>query len=220
MLVPIGILLGGCTHTHAWVSNYEREADTGLDGDDQITIILSARDAASPSEYDESGIEACLSGAMLATTSGLKFVPAEEFRRAAFPGQSFHDAPKKIEDLLAMLSDTEHRGRLVALKIRYLLVVSVATKTTWRSVDPKDDFLGKDGTKGSELLVEVLDVKLARRAGQLGVMASGESSAGVKLVGGGGAGLLIPVLYFAATESKACDVLGREAAQFLANERS
>jgi hypothetical protein len=97
--LPLALVVVGlcaCAHTHTGDVAVSRTAATGIEAGERVAIILGARNTLAPSESDEESIESCLAEAMRAEEPELAIIPAEEFRRAAFPGISFQDSPRAI----------------------------------------------------------------------------------------------------------------------------
>lgn len=208
--------LCGCAHTYTRFSE-SREAATGIESGERIAIILGAGNTSAPSESDEKDIESCLAEAMRAEEPKLAIVPSEEFRRAAFPGISFQDSPRNIEALLPLLTDAEQRERMASLKLRYLVILRTFTDITTTTPLGGDyafgiGVIGRTGIKDSQVTAEILDLKEARQSGKLIAHASGKTGFGALVL------LIVPIptnYYYAPTEWKACDSLGRATARFI-----
>jgi hypothetical protein len=222
-LVFVVVSLFACAHTNI-TDTETRNATTGIASGERIAIVLGARNDLAPSEADENSFESCLVDAMRAEEPKLAIIPTEEFRRSAFPGISFQDSPRSSGALLPLLTDAEHRERMSSLKLRYLVILEVSTKSTnlhWaysgrEGREDTDLHVGKEWEKFSHLTAQVLDLTEARQAGELIVGASGKAAVGVGVL------IMIPVpFYFSApTESRACASLGRATARFIMEKGS
>ncbi len=217
--------LAGCATTSVSV---DRAATTGIEPGDSVAVILGRPTDCEAhagkecpdaflAEATEKDFERCLAAAMLAERSDLTVIPTDELRRAAFPGSRFEDAPRSIAALLPLAQSAEFRRRIAALKLRYVLLVRVATETA----NAKPVFAASSGgvwgvggewDRISSVTAEILDLREARQSGALTASSYGR------------AGFVVPVLviiplppvpYSAMTETEACKALGKAVVEFL-----
>jgi hypothetical protein len=205
----------------------DRLAATGIEPEEGISLILGVEREckqkseaeclpSSVSESAERTLEYCVANALRAEKSDMRIIPAEEFRRVAFPGARFQDMPRTIKTLLPVLQDAGFRQRVIPLNLRYLVVVRVSTQ----KVNPETHLRVDEGVWGIEknwervslAVAEVLDVKQARQSG--GSTAESRGLEGIAFPF-----LLIvplpPVPYSSPTETSACQSLGKAIGKFV-----
>ncbi len=163
--------------------------------------------------YEQSTITRCVHRAMREAEPGLKIMPGRKFRDALFPWFEPATAPANTDELAAMLARPAVKRRVEELAIRYVVVAAGSTTK-------KDEgffFCGGGGPgvgclgfstqdRESRITAAVWDLKQGTSAGQLTAKTTGTNVS---------IGVLVPILFFSATETAACEGLGKRLAQFL-----
>ncbi len=217
----VGAALSGCT-TVATYSDRRFPTETLLG--EKFAVVLQQHEECRAGDCRDTSIgeaenefSACLANAASREVPGLMAVAGTEFRRLALGEAVGGQPPRTPAELMQLLHDTEFRQRINATRLRYVVVLSVVTSEasleqrfsrghygTWG--------IGNEWKRTSKLSATVVDLKEARESGLLLAGSSGKP------------GLLLPVVLvvplppvplFAATESAACESLGRAVARFL-----
>ena len=233
-LCLLTLLVSGCSATKKAVVNQTREAPTGIESDEGISVLLAryaegdeCKDLNSEdcgvhfeSEDTEKRFDRCLIRSMAKENPPpLRVVPGSEFRRLAFPGTAFVDSPRRPESVITLLGDSEFQRRIAPLSVRYLVLLDVSTSALGRRQTADGQLLlwvmKESWARTSRLTAVVLDIKGASRSGEIIADASGAAGVLVPFV------VLMPlppIWWSPATESWACAELGKAVAEFIRGE--
>ncbi len=174
----------------------------------EAVTVLSASQT-----HEQSTITRCVHRAMREAEPGLKIMPGQTFRDALFPWFEPTLAPANADELAALLARPAVKRRVEELSIRYVVV---ATGSTTKQ-DEGLFFCGGGGPgvgclgfasqdRESRITAAIWDLKQGTSAGQLTAKTTGTNVS---------IGILVPILFFSATETAACEGLGKRLAQFL-----
>jgi len=211
-LVTIVSLWVGCTT--AQVREF-RAAPTAIQPHEAVAIVLHqiAEKSSDETRVMEEELFGCISDALRKPHPGLRVVPPDKFRRAAFSDLDPEAAPTSLESLAVLLTHPVFRERIDPLRIHY--VVSVGGR--WEGKE--DAFVGYPVPgaiftwyRGVDLVASVLDVKQIRAAGEIDASVKGHGWLFM-------AGFLFPIGLPATTEGRACQDLGQAIAKFLTGEK-
>lgn len=150
----------------------------------------------------------CVSTQIKLAHPDLHIVPADEFRRVAFPDLPAEKAPSRPESLALLLDHSVFKERVAKLGLRYLIVVGALTK------QPKLEVWGGCGggyggagclalvvwDKESRMAASILDLREPVKPYELKETVTGNPWLAV--IG------IIPLAMPAPTESKACTDIG------------
>ncbi len=177
----------------------------------ELVAVLGTRQS-----YALSTITNCVEGAMRDAGPGLKIMPGRKFRDAFFPWLEPATAPANADEFGAMLARPAVKRRIEELAIRYVVVVVGATTKKSEGFF----FCGGAGHgvgclgfssqhRESKMTAAVWDLQQGTSTGQFAAKTTGTNIA---------IGLLLPIFFFSATETAACEGLGKRLAQFLAGK--
>lgn len=195
----------------------QRSASTGIETGESVTIVLNFSGDLSMEETQkvEEKYGRCIADALKRKNPEIRFVPAGKFRTAVFPGLDFASSPRTPGSYRLLLDNPGFQERIVALGIRYLVIVGGSTETQH---DFGDILCGagyggggcfglKVWKKTSALAGVIIDFKKSRTAGEVSATVTGKSWFAVLGI--------LPLGMPTFTESRACDELGESVGKFL-----
>ena len=155
----------------------------------------------------------CVNEEMQEAAPALEIMPARKFRDALYPWFEPATAPDHIDELTALLSRPAVKQRIGELDVRYVAVVG--GHTTRENEGAFGCFAAGHGAgclglgtedRESQFSAAVWDLKQGTSAGEITAKTSGTN---VYI------GVIVPIMFFSATESAACDALGKRLAEFV-----
>jgi len=181
---------------------------------ESVTAVLYAYKGMSPDEAHaiEHKVGNCIADALESAVPDVRFIPADEFRAAVFPGLSYAEAPSNPLFLTKLLLDSNFRARLQPLGLRYVILVSGATHQTGAGYG--GCFGGYGGAaclvfyvwdRHSNLAALIVDVSTAAAPERVQAEAVGMPGAGIVL--------WFPVAWPAFTKYAACKEFGHAVAE-------
>lgn len=212
-LFCIVCLWQGCTEVAV-----QRGATTsaGISPRDGLTAMLHFyRDMpVNAMEKAERKISDCIADGVRAAKLDARVVPPDEFRRVAFPGLLFEEIPRSPESLIPLVAHPGFQERIVALHLRYLVIVTggTAERETFSEggcAPPGGCIALRVVDRRSHLGALIVDVKQARTVEELRVEASGHPW--IAIIG------ILPVGLPAFTKHRACEEFGDTVAKAIAN---
>ena len=224
LLVCVAVLIAtasGCS-TATW--SLQRPDRVELGAEDAIAILLVHTPESRYSRAQEIDVTTCIESALRKKYPAVRLVAADEVRKSAFAGTE----PEAIASDSAFwdefLAQTETRGRLAPLGLRFLIPVTVveeqgpargAVRTTRGTM-----LVGvvREWDVWSRMKVDILDLGQARRAGTVESTGHGESYYGVGIGYGPPPIIPLPSANFAHPEGPACRELGNGVRAFFTGE--
>ena len=226
LVLVLACLVGGCGTMDTPVVNSRQSSSTAIASDEAVSIVLNryrqCEDARkedcwvdSSSASKERDFDGCVSKYLLKERPKLRILPAEEFRRVAFPDKEFLASPRSPEAIIELLSDAEFKRRVDSVHVRYLVVLDMETRNTAKDWDfdtakGMASAVDRHWIRESRLKATVIDMGHALQVGVANAEVSGNAGYVVPFI------LIIPlppIPYFSATESRACAELGQELGQ-------
>ncbi|MBI2876418.1 MAG: hypothetical protein HYY20_06015 [Candidatus Tectomicrobia bacterium] len=214
-LLAITSLWVGCTTVQVRES---REASTGAEPGEAVTVIFYST-SGSEARSAEKKLGGCIARAIRKAHPFVQMVPADEFRRTAFPDLDSEAVPRSPESLTLLLNSPVFLERIAPLRLRYLVLVGgITTEQHYKQDSPIwcGGGMGAAGClgvaiwdKNSRAGAFILDIKRASVAGEVRVTASGHPWIAALLI--------YPIGLPAFTESRACGELGEAVAKFIAS---
>ncbi len=208
-------LWAGCTTAHIGEG---RGQVTNVAGSEAVTVLLNYMGLEGRTVEEE--IVGCIRAVIRKVHPELRVIPADEFRRIAFPDLAPEAAPRSPQYLGMLLDNAVFRERIAPLNIRYLVAIGGDTRVETAggavaqplpySVSPSGGvFFGAwVWDRKTRLIATILDLKQSREATE--VSASAEGTAWLVVIQG------LPLGAPAFTETNACAALGDKVARFLA----
>lgn len=155
----------------------------------------------------------CVVEEMHEAAPDLTIMPAREFRDALYPWFEPATAPDHIDELTALLSRPAVKRRIEELDVRYVAVVG--GNTVGENEGAFGCFAAYSGAgclglstedRESRFSAAVWDMKQGTSVGALSAKSSGTNVF---------IGLIVPIVFYSATASAACDALGQRLAEFV-----
>ncbi len=163
--------------------------------------------------YEQSRITQCVHRAMREAEPGLKIMPGSKFRDALFPWFEPTLVPANANELAALLARPAVKRRVEELAIRYVVVAAGSTTEKNEGFffcgggGPGAACLGfSSQDRKSTMTAAIWDLKQGTSAGQLTAKTTGTNVS---------IGVLVPIFFFSATETAACEGLGKRLAQYV-----
>lgn len=174
----------------------------------EIVTVLSATRTSARTEF-----ATCVHEAMLETAPNLALMPGHEFRDALYPWFEPATLPADVEELSMLISKPAVKRRIEELAVRYVVVIAGNTDRqnegsfTCVATYSGAGCLGfSSEERTSRLSAALWDVEQGASAGEVTAKTAGTRVS---------IGVIVPILFFSATESAACDGLGERLAQLL-----
>lgn len=212
MYLPVWLLLlqvmTGCVPLPgvALIDETELPSDTiqVLAPGEAVTIVSGA--------FDDAGkAPLCVSESLHASNPAIRRIPPEEFRDSLFPWFEKATAPRREEELAAVMSRPLVKARLEELNLRYLVEVNDPSTSEGSFKGPHLILAGVGwAERESEITASVWDLKEAAHVGSARVSTSGHNVVATWIIFSG--------IFLPATETTACQELGRGLAALLTGE--
>lgn len=155
----------------------------------------------------------CIMEEMREAAPELAIMPAREFRDALYPWFEPATTPDHIDELTALLGRPAVKRRIEELDVRYVAVVGGRTDSENEGAFGCAGAYAGAGCLGvgtedrhSHFSAAVWDLKQGNSAGAITAQTSGTSVF---------IGVIVPIMFFSATESATCDALGKRLADFM-----
>jgi hypothetical protein len=167
------------------------------------------------SRSTEEEVAGCIGKAIAAVQPTVRLVPAEEFRRVAFPALTPLEIPHGGQQWIEQAADAAFRARIASLDLRYLIIVEGSTNQDWQfqTAGSFSKYTAGaawlTGERASSYSATIVDVKRRSEVGRVDVRARGRSTIVI---------LPLPVPIISPTEARACNDLGERVANFLFGE--
>ncbi|HTZ39019.1 MAG TPA: hypothetical protein VMB77_02590 [Syntrophales bacterium] len=144
----------------------ERFSRTGMESQETAVILLESYvddNKRKDSEEKEQELTDCMrqaisDGQLIQTT-----VTGIDFRATLFPGIKFENAPRSSEALLDLLKNDDVQNRILAMSVRYFIIVDIRTYSSDKTMTP---LLGSS-TRSSIFHATVLDAKHRMKSGEI-----------------------------------------------------
>ena len=215
--------MAGCTTA---LVREDRSAPTGLAPGDTMAVLLSSSLDDERLAQLEQTLAGCLRAGLGHGYANLRIVSSKEFFNQDAPQTADGQGPARRFSWDSLAGDPAFYGRIVALKLRYLIVINAeeGSRLTGAQWSGGAKMLGVPGPlvhwawENSALLEAiVLDAKERRLSGTVQALASGKSGAGLMLLT---FPFPIPVPYVTPSFplSAACRGFGEGLAKFLTGE--
>lgn len=211
------LMVFGCTDIQV---QQDRKTPTVIGANEKISFILdrsSIKDVENAKDMEKK-IEECIGDALNKLEPPIQTVSAEAFREAAFPGIDYLSVPSSLESLNTLLQTAPFRERIDRLGLRYLLIL-------------KSEYSSKCETKGgcigggagglclaflvwnneTKMSANLVDLTKNCSAGEVKAKAIGHPWVGIVLI--------FPLGFPAFSEGPACNALGKQVANFIAEDR-
>jgi len=180
-------------------------------------VLLSNLDGMQ--DLDDDDVDDCIGSAMHHANPPLNLIPAKQFRENLYPYFMPSTTPQTLESFKEILEKPEIEQRVVALKIRYLIIlVKSGTVTDWHGGIFCGAGYGGGGCLGlswwdrkSDLGFAIWDLKTKTLAGNVQARAAGKGIMPAFI-------LPIPV-YVPATKSAVCKEIGFRLAKLLSERQ-
>ena len=175
-----------------------------LGQDEAITIVSHV-------SYKESKTPLCVGESLHASNPAIRRIPPEEFRDALFPWFERSTEPRSEDALAAVVNRPLVKAKLVELNLRYLVRVNDPSTSHGDFKGPHAIVAGVGWVeRESNLWAEIWDLKTATEVGSARVSTSGKNvyATWIFLTG----------IFVPATETTACQELGRKLAALLTGE--
>ena len=199
LCLAIALEAAGCTTSQVEAT---RNMNTGIQMDGAVTVVSGSG--------DDPDIPVCVGRALRLADPEVSIIPSEQFRDALFPWFERRQMPSDPQQMAALLEKALIQRRIKAFDLRYLIVVSSDTKQSdvkhAMILVPGGFFGFESWDREASLTAVVWDLKEAQRAGTVDVSASGTALVPA---------FILPIPLIPATETTACQQLGRHLAQFL-----
>lgn len=185
----------------------QQAATAGLAPGEMVTVLSVAR------TNDQTSFADCVHDAMSETEPDLAIMPGRKFRDALYPWFEPATFPTSVDELTALLARPAVKRRIEELNVRYVAVVDGNT-----SRRNEGSFICTGGGYGGGCLGYSSEDRESRITAALWDLEQGASAGEVSAKTTGtnvSIGVLVPVLFFSATESAACDGLGHRLAQLM-----
>jgi hypothetical protein len=177
----------------------ERFSRTGFGAQDKAVILLGSYvngNERKDSEEKEQELTECMRQA-ISEGQLIQTIPGIDFRATLFPGMKFVNAPRSSEALLDLLKNDDVQNRILAMSIRYFIIVDIRTYSSAKTSMP---LLGSSA-RSSIFHATVIDSKYRIKSGEI----YSESV--------GSVGSSLPIL--SGTERDACSGLGKAVNSFI-----
>lgn len=177
----------------------ERFSRTGIGAQETVVIVLESyvnNNERKDSEDKEQELTDCMRQA-ISEGQLMQTIPGIDFRAAVFPGIKFENAPRSSEALLDLLRDDDVQNRIVAMGVRYFIIVDIRTYSSDRTSMP---LLGSSA-RSSLFHATVLDSKYRMKSGEIYSDSVGKVGSNLPILSG--------------TERDACSGLGKAANKFI-----
>jgi len=144
----------------------------------------------------------------------LKFFPGDKFREAMFPWFEPNTAPKKIEEISALLTKPLVKKRIESLGVELLIYVHGYTKTYYPTAGGDIIAAGVWGTRETDIRTTLWDLKEIVRLGDTDISSKGSV--------GGGITIIPPFVFIipAFTERNACKETAKRISNCLTGKNS
>ena len=162
---------------------------------------------------EQAGFVDCIMEEMREAAPELAIMPVRKFRDALYPWFEPATTPDHIDELTVLLGRPAVKRRIEELDVRYVAIVGGRTDSE------NDGAFGCVGAyagagclgvstedRHSHFSAAVWDLKQGDSAGTITAKTSGTSVF---------VGVIVPIMFFSATESATCDALGRRLADFM-----
>ncbi len=178
----------------------ERFSRTGIGAQESAVILLESYvndNERRDSEEKEQELNDCTRQAMISDGQLIQTLSAFDFRTTLFPGTKFENAPRSSKAVLDLLRNDDMQNRIVAMGVRYLIIVDIRTYPSDRARMP---LLGSS-SRSSVFHATVLDAKDRMKSGELTSDSVGTFGSNLQL--------------FSGTERDACAALGKAVSSFI-----
>ena len=160
---------------------------------------------------DASKTPACVSESLHAYNPAIRRIPPEEFRDSLFPWFEKATAPTSEEELAAVVSRPLVKAKLAELNLRYLVRVHEPSTSEGGLKGPHIGMMGVGwAERESEITADVWDLEKAKHVGSARVNTSGHNVLATWII--------ISGVFLPATETTACQELGRSLAALLTRD--
>jgi len=112
----------------------------------------------------------------------LKFIPGDKFREAMFPWFEPKTAPKKIEEISALLTKPLVKNRIESLGVELLIYMHGYTKTYDPSSGGDVIGFGISGTRETDIRTTLWDLKEIVRVGDTDISFKGTIAGGITII--------------------------------------